>query len=270
MPELKQKKVRHGINVSRLENSLFGKRFMNRQLIILLLLFCYAFSANAVVFREDREESRKKYEEKMRLKRELQAADTLGIPGPLGLFGRSLLIPGWGQKVAAGYDPEYEGSGKLALYVDLGLAAITWGLIKYAGIKRSEYQTYAAEVAGVGYHSDNSDFWVDIANYDSRDDFNRSALENGNLYGQYTSQGDHWMWPVERQRGRYIDLRAASEDAYSAALAAGGTIILNHVLSAVHAMRIGSKLRDVRLKELKGGGLGASLSFGFDLAKLNK
>ncbi len=208
------------------------------QIILLLVLAGFAGRAGAVIFQDEQERDRESQRERDRLRRELLESDTLEHVSGAGAFFRSLAVPGWGQAALARTRPEIEGSGRMQFYVDLGLAVLTTGLVRYGEIKRGEYQAYAAQAAGVSDHPNGSDFWVDVSNYESRESYNEAMLSTGRPFLRYLDPEDHWEWASREQRARYRDLRAVSEDALSRALAVGGAMLLNHVLSAVHALRL--------------------------------
>lgn len=184
-------------------------------------------------------------------------------PGKAGLFLRSLAVPGWGQAVLARSRPELKGRGQAGFWLDVGLVTGAWALLHVSQVKETEYQAYAVRVAGARPHSDNSDYWVDVSNHLSRLDFNQAMLESGGYSDRYLDPADDWAWPSRAEQTRYRDLRAVSEKAYSQALAVGGALFINHVLSAAHVLRLSRQ--EPRLSALAVPG-GVGLAYSLDLS----
>lgn len=169
-------------------------------------------------------------------KRDRALADSLLRPersGGAGAFARSLVIPGWGQSWLK--QPE---KGRFQFYLDLGLVALTTGLAHYASAKEDEYMSYGQQVAGARRVDRDSDYWVHVAKYDSREDYNQAMLRANRPEQRYLDPADDWSWPTRDQRGHFRNTRALSEDAYSQALAAGGAILMNHLISGIHALKL--------------------------------
>jgi hypothetical protein len=202
---------------------------MMRLLLILLLL---AGSLQAAGFRKrsGEEDARPKPEQ---LADSSQVADR----GSSLIFLRSLAVPGWGEAVAARSRPDLNHRGRLHFWLDVGLIAGAVTLNHVGNIKRSEYQSYAMSAAGAADHSDGSDYWVNVSNYLSMEEYNLAMLQTGRLSRIY-SEENNWEWSTRSEFIRYRDLRARSERAYSQALAVAGAILINHVLSGVHALQL--------------------------------
>jgi hypothetical protein len=152
--------------------------------------------------------------------------------GP-GAFARSVVIPGWGQSWL-----QQPGKGRFQFYLDLGLATLTTGLLHYASAKEDEYMSYAQQVAGADRKGRDSDYWVHVAKYGSRLEYNEAMLRANRPDRRYLDTADDWSWPGRDERGHFRNTRALSEDAYSQALAAGGAILLNHLISGIHALKL--------------------------------
>jgi hypothetical protein len=188
--------------------------------------------------------------------------DSVNGPSAVLVFGRSLLVPGWGQRVLARSRPEFEGYGKKAFYLDLALLTSIVSLRHYAGLKEDEFHTYAAQHAGAAPHGSSSDFWVDMSNYASRADYNDAMMRLGRPYLRYDAGHDDWQWDNTAQRGHYRDLRAYASDASSRALALSGMVLLNHILSGVQALKLLNMPVDLAAVQ-SDAGLG--IAMGFDL-----
>lgn len=237
----------------------------HRALVAALLLALCAGPLAAGTFRGgDRDRDAERLERQRR--RAGSQADTTGLPSRGGVFLRSLLVPGWGESVVARARPELGRPGRTPFLVDVGLAVAVAGFARYGTVKRDEYQAYAQRVAGAGPHGDGSDFWVDLSNHASMEAYNEALLRSGRTTGRYEAPADYWAWPSTAQRARYRDLRAMSEDAYSRALAVGGAMVVNRLLSSVRANRLLRKV-EFELEAVPAAG-GAGLRLGFDLGRL--
>ncbi|MCA9783812.1 MAG: hypothetical protein KDC10_03310 [Calditrichaeota bacterium] len=183
-------------------------------------------------------------------------ADSTRHTGALGAFARSVVVPGWGQSWLK--QPE---KGRFQFYLDLGLATLTVGLVHFAGAKEDEYMSYAQQVAGADRKGRNSDYWVNVSKYDSRAAYNEAMLRANRPDRRYLDPADDWNWPGRDQRGQFRNTRALSEDAYSQALAAGGAILLNHLISGVHALKLAGDPAHSRLSAFQQNGrLGLALA----------
>lgn len=201
--------------------------------------------------------------------RDAEQTEDLAGPSPGALFLRSLVVPGWGQAVLARSRPDLKGKGRKGFWLDMGLAAGVWGLSRYSEIKAAEYRSYAMQEAGAALHGSGSDYWVDVSNYISRDDFNQAMLESNLPDRRYLDQADDWNWGERDRLIRYRDLRAMSERAQSQALATCGVIFVNHVLSGVQALRLARTPGPVELHATTGAVLpGIGLEASFDLGRL--
>jgi len=244
---------------------------MARLLGSLLLCGLLALGAQAGGFRRTpREEAKAATQDSVRQALKAPAApavEALGGPRPGGLFLRSLVVPGWGQRVLARSRPELKGRGRTGFLADVGLAAGVWGLARYADIKAAEYRSHAMRVAGAAFHGANSDYWVDVSNYLSRADFNQAMLEANLPQRRYLNEADDWDWGQRDQLIRYRDLRAMSERAQSQALATCGAIFVNHVLSGVQVLRLARQTEGLTLSAVPTA-QGLGLRLGFDTSAL--
>ena len=167
----------------------------------------------------------------MKSGQELHAHRRAGAVSGFGAFSRSLLIPTWGQRAVAKTYPELKGSGRWQLWAEVALAGATWGFYEFARMKEHEYMSQAELYAGVSRHSRNSDFWVNIGKYDSVEEYNEAMLQNNTPARRILDPAEAWSWTSRDERVRYRDTRAYSEDAYSAALATVGVLVVNHIFS---------------------------------------
>ena len=152
-----------------------------------------------------------------------------------GAFWRSLLVPGWGQQYAGG-----GGGGFLA--AELALWGGYWGFEWLGEVRRDQYQAYAAERAGARPEGKGRDYFDDLGFYASRLEHNQFArYEDGPEAALYPVETDFfWEWDRDESRLRYRELRNASQYAQRQALYMTGLVVVNHLVSAIHAARVAS------------------------------
>ena len=150
-------------------------------------------------------------------------------------FLKSLVLPGWGQ-----YDG---GHKKSAVFFALTEVAIIGGMVAFrahGAAKRNDYKALAAMHAGVvGEHP--HDFYVDIGNWDSVDDYNEQRLQDREFDRLYTSTLDSWEWDSQESRIQMEKIRIQSDKSFNSVYYLIGGIVLNHIASAIHAGRVTSK-----------------------------
>lgn len=144
---------------------------------------------------------------------------------------KSIILPGWGQ-----YDLNKPSRGNFYLTTELaGIALRTFSFIKSQNLENT-YITMAVEHARVHSSSKDHQFWVDVGNYASREDFNDEHLrwrEYDSLYPDDESWD--WEWDVEGNREEFEDSRIQSDNLKLIGKFFIGGIVLNHIISAIDA-----------------------------------
>ncbi len=214
-------------------------------LLLALALLLGTLSAPKTVeaFSFDREKQREREE----ILAEADTTENKWSPG--GAFLRSMVVPGWGQA----HMEQWE-KGRMQFVIELGLLAGGYMIYSYAEAKRDEYVALAQRHAGVREHSRNSDYWVDISKYDNRAEYNEAMLRANRSQDRYLDPADDWDWDSIDHRAHYRNTRALSEDGYSQLLAVGGGILLNHIVSGIHAMKLAGRLNAEALEVTVGEG----------------
>jgi len=145
----------------------------------------------------------------------------------------SLLVPGMGELYADGF-----GSGKYFLIAEGGLW-ITYAAFEIHGNDlRDGARSFAAARAGVSVNGKDDQFFVDVGNFLTMDEYNDKRLrdrEPEKLYS--TVAGQYWRWDSQDSRLTYREQRISSEDMYNNRKFVGAAIIVNHVVSAINAAR---------------------------------
>ncbi len=170
---------------------------------------------------------------------------------PQEAFIRSIALPGWGQRYAG-----RPGRGTFFTVLEAGLWA---GLVFHWDdwrSKRSEYETFASAHAGVrGDHE--HQYYVDIGNFDNREEFNDFQRRQREFEDLYSGSGTEWQWDSGTNRERFKSTRIASDRSRNRMYYLIGGLALNRLLSAVDAGRGLAK----RQRELRRS---SSLSLEFD------
>ena len=164
----------------------------------------------------------------------LLLAAPAGAESGAGGFWRSLLIPGWGQHAAG------DGHGARRF---LSMEAALWlgyfGLQAVADIREANSRTYAAVHAGARTDGKPGEYFDDLGFYASHNQHNLFAeVEDGPEAELYPgTPGFAWEWDAEASRLRYRELRNGATGMKRNALYLPGLVVVNHLVSAVHAGR---------------------------------
>lgn len=171
----------------------------------------------------------------------LFAQDKLKITPQIPSTIKSAIIPGWGE-----YELGRCSRGNFFFTTEIiGIVLTTFSFVKSNNITTT-YQALAASHANVIIDGKNHQFWVDIGNYDSHDDYNDEHLrwrEFENLYPNETNW--NWDWDTEKKRNEFEDLRIESDRMKLAGKFFIGGIVLNHIVSVIDVYY----LKNIALKE---------------------
>jgi hypothetical protein len=152
-------------------------------------------------------------------------------------FMFSLVLPGAGEY--------YAGSRKMARIffgVEVFLWAAYFSFRSYGNWKRDDYRQFAAVHAGVDPSGKDHTYFVDVENYDNIRDYNQAKLQQRNVDAMYPETGEYaWDWDSEASRKTFESLRLASDTAYKRSLFVIGGVVLNHLISAIDAVRLARK-----------------------------
>jgi hypothetical protein len=153
-------------------------------------------------------------------------------------FLKSFVIPGWGQ-----YSLGRKNAALTFFGAELMLVGGMLTLNAYGRSTRADYQALAAAYAGVqGGHG--HDFYVDVGNWMTVDQFNQRRLQERNFEALYTDPHDRWQWDTDAHRAEMEMNRIRSDRAFNNVLYVVGGLVLNHIASAIHAGRMAVVDRD--------------------------
>jgi hypothetical protein len=145
----------------------------------------------------------------------------------------SLLIPGMGELYADGFS-----SGKYFLMAEGGLW-ITYAIFEIHGNDlRDAARAYSVSGAGVNLSGNDDQYFVDVGNFLSMDEYNDKRLRDREPERLYSAAaGEYWRWDSDASRLAFREQRIASENSYNNRKFVGAAILINHVVSAINAAR---------------------------------
>jgi hypothetical protein len=145
----------------------------------------------------------------------------------------SLLLPGMGELYAG--NPE---SGKYFLIAE-GALWLTYATFEiYGNQLRDDSRAFARAHAGVNAVGKDDQYFVDIGNFLDIREYNDKKLrdrEPEKLYNPAT--GYAWQWDSDLSRATFRDQRISSENMYNNRKFVIAAILINHVGSAINAVR---------------------------------
>lgn len=145
----------------------------------------------------------------------------------------SLLLPGMGELYADGFE-----SGQYFLIAE-GVLWLTYATFEiYGNQLRDDSRAFAQSHAGVIPSAKTEQYWVDIGNFIDVYEYNDKKLrdrEPGKLYDPYSSNA--WRWDSDVSRAEFREQRIASENMYNNQKFVVAAILINHVASAINAVR---------------------------------
>ncbi|MCB2212454.1 hypothetical protein KQI52_10120 [bacterium] len=169
---------------------------------------------------------------------------------PSEAFLRSAVLPGWGQRYG---DRNFRGAIFSGVEVGLWTALL---LTRQDWIEgEDDYMTFARQHAGVSGSPDHQ-YFVDIGNYNTMDEFNEAQRAQRQYADQYRSSSSYWEWDSSKNRERFKDIRIDADASKRRIYYFVGGLVLNRVLSSIDASRgLAKRQKDLREKE-------AGFSFG--------
>jgi hypothetical protein len=153
-----------------------------------------------------------------------------------GAFMRSLLIPGWGQRRAG---------AKTAARNFFVTEVLLWSGFTafqvYGNWLKDDYKLLAATHAAAEVAGKDDQFFVDMGNFISVEEFNQNRLRRRDVQGLYDPATHFWQWDTDAQRQRFENLRIRSDKAHSRALFVVAGVLTNHIVSGIHAAWVAHK-----------------------------
>ena len=148
----------------------------------------------------------------------------------------SLVLPGMGELYAGSFE-----SGKYFTISDAVLWGGVIGFNAYGSWKRDNYKSFAQTYGGVNPDSKDEDYFANIGDYNSIEDYNREMDLQREFSKVYNVQRNFWNWGTDDRRREYRDMWRSSEQAFNNIRFVVGALILNRLVSVINAVRLVSE-----------------------------
>jgi hypothetical protein len=149
-------------------------------------------------------------------------------------FLQSLVVPGWGQ-----YAQGKRNAALLFFGSELALIGGVYTMKSFSHSAKDDYMALARAYAGIaGDHS--HEFYVDIGNWMNTDLFNEQRLRERQYDALYRNEDEQWLWESDARREEFKKVRIRSDRVKNDVVYLAGGLVLNHVVAAIHAARLGS------------------------------
>jgi TM2 domain-containing membrane protein YozV len=145
----------------------------------------------------------------------------------------SAALPGMGELYAGNYS-----TGKFFTITE-GIGWITWiAFHSYARWEQTDARSFASEHSGANINGKSDQFFIDIGDFASMNDYNTYQLQQRNIYGlYYAGLGQYWKWDNAANQQLYVNLRDNSDVWFNNASFVVAAIVANHLISAIDAAR---------------------------------
>ncbi|MBN2572020.1 MAG: hypothetical protein JXA68_07830 [Ignavibacteriales bacterium] len=144
----------------------------------------------------------------------------------------SLLLPGMGELYAGDYS-----FGKYLTITDGVLWGTVAGFSIYGNWQRDNYQSFAEVYGKINLNNKDDDYYANIGNYLSIDDYNREMELNRDFDEMYNPETHYWSWDSKTERSKYRKMWVASTEAFNNTRFIIGALIVNRVISVINAVR---------------------------------
>lgn len=150
---------------------------------------------------------------------------------------KSLILPGWGE-----LDMNFPARSRGFFTSEFVLWTLTIGSYAVHAKGVDYYQSLASEHAGVDPAFKDYQYWVDIGNYASLDEFNDEHLRWRETDRIYPRDGSwNWTWDTESNRKKYDRSRVTADRWLLTGKFLVGGLVLNHLVSAIDVFYLRNK-----------------------------
>jgi len=217
-----------------MESTLPGK--IELRALLLILLCSYAF----LPAQDFNDPPPLKYNQLSKTEPVIQdAAIVSGNPVPeeksvSSAFFLSLLLPGLGEAYVGetGYTKVF-----------MSIEAVGWGMFIATDLqvssRKQDYENFAVQHAGVISSGKDDQYWIDIGKYDNIWEFNEQRRRDRDIDAIYPeTSANYWRWDQYANRLKYDEYRIGASQIEERKTFIVGGIILNHLVSAINALRL--------------------------------
>ena len=143
---------------------------------------------------------------------------------------KSFIVPGWGEKVL-----QNTSRARFFSNIELSLWTACIGTYAFSFHQMLNYKSFAVEHAGVSSVGRNKKYWVDIGNYIDVDSHNSEHLR-WRYFDELYDESSEWYWDNRKNMKKFENMRIRSDYYAKAGEYIIGTIVLNHIISAIDAL----------------------------------
>ena len=142
----------------------------------------------------------------------------------------SAIVPGWGESKLLN-----KKRSRFFFLTEITLWTTCLSAYSFSYHQENQYKTFAVKHAGI--LSDNKDhkFWVDIGNYLNLEDHNDEHLRWREMEALYT-EDSYWNWDSKKNMEKFESMRINSDLLALRGKFIIGTIVVNHIVSAINAL----------------------------------
>jgi hypothetical protein len=143
----------------------------------------------------------------------------------------SIVLPGMGELYAGRFD-----AGKYPLMVEGGLWLGLIGVNSYGMWIQDDARTFASQHAGVNGAGKDDQFYVNIENYSTLDEYNSAQLVQYNFNAVYPNTAEwQWSWDADANRSAYRQQRIHSDEMHNAVAFFVMGMVANRIWSAIES-----------------------------------
>ena len=155
---------------------------------------------------------------------------------------KSILLPGWGES-----ELKSKNRSKYFFVFEISLWTAFAGFYTFGNHKKKQYQSFAAQFAGVNPNYKNHKYWVDIGNYINLDEHNAEHLRWRSINDIY-SFDNNWHWKSISHMKKFEKMRIESDMYAKYGEYILGVITLNHIISAINSLYLSRLNQNIQFK----------------------
>lgn len=145
----------------------------------------------------------------------------------------SAILPGMGEWYAGDFS-----SGYYFTAAEAALWSVYLGMSSYSTWQKDNYISFASVEGQVGVNNKNSEFYADIGNYTSINQYNDEKAFYRQFEKMYNESTHYWKWENETDRKAYRNMWLASQRTNNNLRFVVGGMLLNRLISIVNAVRL--------------------------------
>jgi len=148
-----------------------------------------------------------------------------------------LILPGWCQNPLG-----FKSRSNTFFYTESAILISILATNKFSNEIKRNYIAFASNHAFVTSNGKDREFWVDIGNYNSIEDYNDEHLRNREADDLYPLNSEwSWKWDSDENRRHFESRRIQSDRFKLASTFAVGALALNHIISSIDALYLKRK-----------------------------